>query len=240
MRRIVTLSLVLLLGANFLMAQTNNKLRVEGTAKIKAVPEDIIVSVDLTVKDSLYQVCFNRAMESLQHLKTIFKKNGIDPEFVKSKHIRVNENFEWHKNERVKTGYIAHLALEVKNTFTQKFSASLLKSLDRDDLNVNYRIAFAFSDEQKDRLQQKVIALAVADAQQKAETIAQAANVKIMKVAAIHYGNPGNTPQPLFYKADQESDRMVSSGARNFAGVELNPKEQELRETIVMEWLFGN
>ncbi|MBR8537246.1 SIMPL domain-containing protein [Carboxylicivirga sediminis] len=238
MKRTTYISLMILFIANTLVAQNSNRIKVEGQARISEVPEEIIVSVDLTVKDSLYQECFSKAMESLKTLKHTFEKNGIDPKFIKSKAISVNEAYEWQQNKRIKSGYVANISLEVKDAFTQKFSDALLKSLNRADLNINYRLAFGFSEAQKEKLKAKAIELAVADAQQKAEIIANAAGVKLTGIANINYGADTPSFRPMDMMMDKEMTPAITR-ADNFSGVDLNPKEQVIISAIYMEWTFA-
>jgi len=224
--------------STLLSAQNTNKLNVEGIARLSEVPDEIIVSIDLTVKDSLYQECFNKSMEALKNLKATFKKNGIDPEAIKSKAIVVNEQYEYRHNKRTKIGYVSNIGLEIKATFTQKFSNALLKSLDKEGLEINYRIAFGFSDELKDKLRQKAIELAVADAKQKAETIAKAAGLELGSIANINYGNTKSGFQPVLL-TDSEFSEAPRTMNKSFAGINLNPKEQHIQKSINISWNFG-
>ncbi|MBK3516630.1 SIMPL domain-containing protein [Carboxylicivirga marina] len=239
MKRSTYISLFLLFISLTLSAQTTKHIKVEGIARIREVPEEIIVSVDLSIKDSLYQACFNQSMKSLNALKKTFKKNGIDPKLIKSKSISVNESYEYRHNKRVKTGYVSNISLEVKGQFTQKFSESLLKSLDQENLDINYRIGFGFSDEQKTKLRKKAIELAVTDAQEKAETIALAANLKIAGIATIKYGSSASFYEPVDMLMDTEFDTPpITRQAKSFSGVELNPKEHQIQKSIYIEWAF--
>ncbi|MCU4155106.1 SIMPL domain-containing protein [Carboxylicivirga sp. A043] len=238
MKRTTYVSLLFAFFSLSVAAQSNKTIKVEGIARISEVPEEIIVSVDLTIKDSLYQDCFNKSMASLNALKKVFKNNGIDPKLIKSKAIAVNENYEWQQNKRHKTGYISHISIEVKGAFTQKFSESLLKSLDQKNLNINYQIAFGFSEEQKTKLRKKVIELAVADATEKAETIAQAAKLKLIGISTINYGS-----SPFYGPMDIVSEGVfdappIKGVDKHFAGVDLNPKEQQIQKSISIEWAF--
>ncbi|WP_439182079.1 SIMPL domain-containing protein [Carboxylicivirga taeanensis] len=239
MKRATYISLFLLLVTNTLFAQTNQRLKVEGQAIIYEVPEEIIVSLDLTVKDSLYHECFSKAVETMETLKNTFKKNGIDTELIKAKGISVNEAYEWKNNQRSKTGYVANIALEVKGIFNQKFSDALLKSLNRKDLNINYRFAFGFSEEQKEELREEAIALAVKDAQQKAQAIAKAAGIQLASIANINYGADTPFYRPMNLVMEEESSTpAIKARADNFSGVDLNPKEQLIQKSISIEWLF--
>ncbi len=238
MKRTTYISLILLVIASNLFAQNNQRIKVEGIAHMKSVPEEIIVSMDLTIKDSLYQDCFNKSMKALSALKKNFKRNGIDPSLIVSKNIAVNESYEWRNNKRIKTGYTSSIALEIKNTFTQKYSEALLTSLDENNQELNYRISFAFSENQKTELRAKAIELAVIDAKQKAESIAKAAGIELKGISFINYESTTGYDKPVFLARTMEEAYMPVSKSSNFAGVNLNPKEQQIQKSIVIEWAF--
>ncbi|MCG8582247.1 MAG: SIMPL domain-containing protein [Bacteroidales bacterium] len=239
MKRTTYISLFLLFIAFAVTAQSKNVIKVEGTARIKEVPEEIVVSVDLTIKDSLYQECFNKSMASLNALKKVFKSNGIDPKLIKSKNISVNEDWQYHQGKRSKVGYVSNISLELRSPFTQKFSNALLNSLDQESLNINYRIGFSFSEEQKIKLRKKAIELAVADAKAKAETIAMASGLKLSGISSISYGTQAVYPRPMDLVMENDFEATTASATRQkFSGVELNPKEQQIQKSIYIEWAF--
>jgi uncharacterized protein YggE len=239
MKRTTYISLFLLFIGLTVAAQSKNVIKVEGTARIKEVPEEIIVSVDLTIKDSLYQECFNKSMASLNALKKIFKSNGIDPKLIKSKNISVNEDWQYNQGKRTKVGYVSNIALELRSTFTQKFSNALLNSLDQKSLNINYRIGFGFSEEQKTKLRKKAIELAVADAKEKAETIAMASELTLSGISSISYGTQAVYPRSMDMVMENDFEAApMKAGGQRFSGVELNPKEQLIQKSIYIEWAF--
>ncbi len=240
MKRTSYISLLILFIANTLVAQNTNRIRVEGLARVTEVPEEIMVNIDLTVKDSLYHECFKNAVETLKTLKNTFEQNGIDSDLIKSKGIAVNEATEWKQNQRIKTGYVANISLEVKSTFTQKFSEALLQSLNREDLNIKYRLAFVFSEVQKEKLKEKAIELAVADAKQKAEIIASAAGLKLTGIANIDYRTEAASYRQTDFMMVKEYDTAATTrSANDFAGVDLNPKEQVIQKSIHIEWAYA-
>lgn len=239
MKRTTYISLLLVLLSFTVAAQNNKTIKVEGIARISEVPEEIIVSVDLTVKDSIYQECFNKSMASLNALKKVFKRNGIDPKLIKSKNISVNEDWQYLQGKRSKVGYVSNIALELKSPFTQKFSNALLKSLDQKNLNINYRIGFGFSEEQKTKLRKKAIELAVADAKAKAETIANASGLKLSGISTISYGSQAVYPRPMDVVMENDFEAApMKAGRQTFSGVELNPKEQHIQKSIYINWSF--
>jgi len=240
MKRSILISLIIVLMGLQATAQNSKRIKVEGVARIKEVPEQIIVSIDLTVKDSLYQVCFNNSMEALNTLKAHFKRNGINPENIKSRDLVVNENFEWQQNKRIRKGYISTMHLEVKDKYTAKISEKLLNSLDQKDLDLNYRISFGFTDEQKTKLRKEALELAIMDAAEKAETIANASGLKLDGIANITYASNATFYEPMDIMYENEVADMAPMKSSRYSGINLNPKEQKIQKSVLIEWAFTN
>lgn len=237
MKRLSLISLVIILFGIELSAQKTQVIKVEGIARIYEVPEEIVVSIDISVKDSTYQVCFNNSMEALETLKSHFKKNGIKTQSIKSKNLTVNENYDWVKGKRIRKGFVSTINLEVKDKYTEQYSVKLLNSLNQEGLDINYRINFTFSEEQKTMLRKKALELAIKDATEKVNTIASAANLKLSGIQNINYGtNQTFYPTPVTMMEDDAE--MPPRKASNYSGINLNPKEQLIQKSIYIEWGF--
>ncbi|WP_075601713.1 SIMPL domain-containing protein [Saccharicrinis aurantiacus] len=235
MRQLNIIAILLMIGIGT-QVTAQNKINVNGIAQVNEIPKEIIVSIDLSIKDSLYQVCFDNSLQALEQLKSHFKSNGINPKNIYTKNLVVNENYEWQKNKKVKVGYSSTINLELKEIYTQKYSKALLNSLNQENLDLNYRISFGFTEEQKTKLRKDALQLAIKDATEKAEIIAQASGLKLSGIANITYGtSPSVNPRTdIVY----EKQLMNSSSNRNSAGVNLNPKEQMIQKTVYIEWNF--
>lgn len=239
MKKNLLLVATLLLTALPALAQKNKTIRVEGSATLFEVPEMVVTSLDVEVRGDVYNECFEESLEMLSTLKKRFKRNGIKPESIKSDGISVRERYEWNGNKRVLMGFESEIRLEIKEVFTEKFSEALLESLSEEDLNMNYRIRFEFSEAQKAEIRKKSIELAVADAMQKAEIIAAAAGLQLTGVDNIGYSADSNqysnSIMTMDCEVNEEAKRAV--GFR-FSDVDLNPKEQSITRKINVVYSF--
>jgi len=240
MKRTTLISLIIVLVGIQVNAQQAKRIKVEGIARIKEVPQQIIVSIDLTIKDSLYQVCFNNSMKAMKQLKKHFKRNGINPDNIKSKNLVVNENYEWQQQKRVKTGYISTINLEVKDIYTEEFSEKLLNSLNQKELDLNYRISFGFTDEQKTKLRQEALELAIKDASEKARILAKASGLTLDGIANITYGSHAQGYEAVDIRYESEAADAPLMKSVHQSGINLNPKEQKIQKSVRVEWLFTN
>lgn len=239
MKRLNIIAILLIVGIGTqLMAQNSNKISVNGIAQLKEVPDEIIVSIDIAIKDSLYQTCFNKSLEALENLKGHFKSNGINPKDIYTKDLLVREDYEWRKNQKVKIGYSSTINLELKAEYTPEYSQAILQSLNQGNLNLNYRIGFGFSDSLRTNLRKKALELAIKDATEKAETIAKTSGLKLKGIANISYGTtPSVHPRTdIVYEKQLAS---TSSHNNSSAGLNLNPKEQTIQKMVYIEWNFS-
>jgi hypothetical protein len=179
-------------------------------------------------------------METYNQFKAVFEEDGIPADKIKSRQIVVNENVEWRANEKVILGYYANIQFEIKDEFTRQLSLSLLNSLNTEDLNLNYTVNFDFTEEQKTRIREKALELAVADAKEKAEVIAKATGIELTGISKINYGTSGmNFPISEFVDDDLARNQLSMITRRFDMGeVDLNPKEKTIRKVIIVKWNF--
>lgn len=238
MKRTCIISLIALLFSLQTNAQNKRLIQVEGIARIKEIPKEIIVSIDLSLKDSLYQTCFNKSVESLERLKSHFKSNGIKPKNIKVNNLVVNENFEFHKSKRIRQGYKSSISLEVKDIYNDEYSNALLKSLNQENLNISYQISFGFTDEQKTKLRRQALELAIKDATEKAEVIANASGLKLKSIEKIIYGSNSSYYGSFDIVMDEECYDTPPRKGNGQYGVSFNPKEQRIQKNILIEWSY--
>ncbi|MCU4176230.1 SIMPL domain-containing protein [Carboxylicivirga sp. N1Y90] len=237
MKRTCIISLIALLFSFQSIAQNKQLIHVEGIARIQEVPKEIIVSINLSIKDSLYQVCFNKSVESLEKLKTHFKSNGIKSRNIRVNNLIVNENYEFVKSKRLRKGYKSSILLEIKDRYNDAYSNVLLNSLNQEDLNISYRINFRFTEEQKTKLRKQALELAIKDATEKAELIASSSGLQLKQIKKITYGSNSTYFDSFDIIMDEECcDTPPRKG--NGSGITFNPKEQSIQKSILMEWSF--
>lgn len=217
-------------------------IKVAGVAEVSETPELIILNANLVVKAPLYQECFEKSMETYNHLKSVFEENGIDPGNIKSRQIIVNENVEWRNNEKTVLGYYSNIQFEVREEFTQDLSEKLLNSLNTEGLNINYNVSFDFTEKQKDKIRKQALELAIKDAKEKASIIARTSGIQLLKISKINYGVP-ETGIPFPEYADDDLARTrtlaITEPSRfNMGDVNLNPKEKIIRKMVIVEWSF--
>lgn len=237
MKRII-LSLAVIVFSLGSFAQTNEDriITVEGKSEVKLLPEEIWFNVSLTVKDQDYKTCADLAVQKLAEIKSLFTENGIEKDMIKTNRYSVRE-IQRHDPElrkMVSDGYQATIPLTVRTNRDYDKNNVIFKLI-KDNLESNFNMNFALSEEQIAAVKAKLIKLAVDDAKEKAEIITQAAEVELGKIAHIQYGEPNlvgiNNPPAL-----RKADVMVRGMAQNEIVDLLEPDEVKMATNIVISW----
>jgi len=237
MKKVLLFGLILIGTLN--LSGQEKILSVQGVARIKEKPELIVITGNLIVKDSLYNECFEKALEKINVLKDIFSSNGIHKDKIKSKEIIVSESFKWEGNTRIKVGYSTNIEIEIEEIFTQDLSKKLLKSLSTKGLDLNYKIQFAFSKKQKDELRKSAIKEAVRDAKEKAEILSSAAGLNLKGIIKIDY-KTSNVDFAVI-EDDLIMEEMIPITRQqdySFGQVDLNPKESTIIKSVFIDWEY--
>lgn len=210
---------------------------VEGKSVVKLTPEQISFTVNLTVKDSSYTLCANKAVDKLANIKSLFTENGIDEELIKasSYSIREIQRHDPQLRKMVFDGYEASIPLQLK-TRRDYDKNDLIFTLIKNHIQSNFNLNFALSEEQRNAVKKELIELAVKDAQQKAAIITKSADIELGVIKSIQYGNP----RLIARVNDREllttgSMAMKMAPATNITEI-LSPNEIAMATNIVISW----
>lgn len=211
---------------------------VEGKSSVKLMPEDLWFTVNLSVKDNNYTKCAEMAVEKMENIKKLFVKNGIDESLIKSNNYSIREiqRYDPETRQQIFDGYEANIPITIRTKRDYKKNDKIFELI-KDNLESNFNLNFILSDEQMDTVKEKLISLAVKDAQQKVGWIAKSAEVKIGKIKSIQYGEPrmigrfNNNMELMnagFMPATRESNAKITDM--------LSPDEVEMQTSITVSW----
>ena len=229
---------LLFAAAAFAQSAQVSLLTVEGKSSVKLVPEELFFTVNLSVTDSNYNQCADLAVEKLSHIKQLFIDNGIDEDLLKSNSYSIRElsKYDPQTRKQVFEGYEASIPLTIRTKRDFKKN-DLIFSLIKNNLESNFNLNFSLSDEQMEEVKEKLIALAVQDAKEKAQWIAKAAETKLGVIKNIQYGEPRmirgyNSNMELMTADIMPITREASAKITEV----LSPNEVEMRTDIVISW----
>lgn len=241
MKKILFLLVLVLIAAGaFSQSPVSGKrtITVEGKSSVKVMPEDLAFSVNLSAKDMDYATCAEMAVEKIEQIKQLFVKNGIDETLIKTNRysIREEQKYDAQTRKQVFDGYQATIPLTIRTKRDYKKN-DVIFDLIKDNLQANFNLNFLLSDEQTEAVKEKLIALAVEDAQQKAEWITHSAGVELGSIRSVQYGEPQTIGRLQNNTELMRADVIpLTRQASTKITEALSPDEIELQTNIVISW----
>jgi uncharacterized protein YggE len=217
-------------------------LLVKGTALLKQIPELIYVSVNVKSESQDYSDCQNRVLSKMEKVKAAILKQKISKDLIKTNEMTITERREFISGKTVNTGFIGNIAITIESPYSIDLSNKLLSAFKSDSLVLNYTVGFRLSEEQKSKLRQEAITLAIDDAKEKATLIAKSSGIKLLGINSISY-----LDEDLTYFRDrdiirevvrppQEALIMVRGMESDTPNIDFNPKEIGIIKSVRIEW----
>ncbi len=239
MKQLITLFILATVAlSSIAQNQYPDDLVVEGKSSVKLIPEQLIYNVRISVSDSNYTRCTEMALEKAELLTKEFTGNGIDKDLIKTLNYSIREIREYDNitRQQVFKGYRAEIPVLIK-TVTDYPKNDLIFEIIKNNFNADFSLSFALTPEQKESVKEKLIELAVEDAQQKAKIITESAGIKMYGIRHIQYGEPqliGTYTRPNY---EMQNESIMIRGAASSGGAStLNPSEIEMRTSVVIAW----
>ena len=206
-------------------------LHVVGKASVKAIPEDVSISIPIEVSNRNFKICSDQLLTKIEQVKVGFKKIGFDEDQIKTDNYNIHEKYEYINNKRTKTGYTGTLTIHLQNQYNTDMVNQIIDLLK--ELETTYSIDFVLSEEQKTALTNASIEKAITNANEKANTIAKQLNVSIVRVANVDYDSNVTTNGILLRQFNDVE--LKESSTLNF-----NPSEIEINKTVNIVWVIRN
>lgn len=178
---------------------------INGQATLSKQPEIIRVTVNIDSKLQKKVSEANQVVDkAIIEVKEYCKTRNIEPKQIKlisynttnvyetvEKENFVDRHHTFKTKEQVFVGYRTNATLMFQFDFDMKETAIIFEELGNIE-NITYRMVYALRDPQK--YKKEVVAMAVKNAFEMAEVLAQAANSKIIGTEKISYGYDSDEP----------------------------------------------
>ena len=227
------ISAFLLISLNLFSQINGNLLKVEGESILSETPEEMCVGIPVNSKDSIYSKCYDKLIEKYNFLILELTKNGISKEIIRTNRLNIEESYNWNEKERKSDGYVGLLEVSITLKYTPENLNKILKSLNNNSYNILYAISFQLSQEQRNILLEKAIQEAITDAKNKAKTIAESLNLKLVEIKEINFGFNSDINDPL---VNRKQIRYVAACVADNQNLQLNPEKLEIQKSIGIIW----
>ena len=239
----ILLSLLTLTG----IAQTETKapldksgvIRLKGRASQMVMPDIAVIYFNVNAKEKTEQETLNKLNTQTQALISRMELLGFKKEEMKLGNYQIYENYSYEGGKQKKAGYIASNSIILKFKFDKEKLSNLFGKImgeQSENISVN------FSTEVSKELQQKVSTLlvreAIKDASNRAKTIAEVADLRIVMVKEINYQVFNFRPVPMMDKMYGVAAMDAAPAPPAFSNIDV--QEIELSEEVEITFLIEN
>ncbi len=210
--------------------EQTTELKLSGEAQISLMPNEVIFSITVKVEQQGFGLALDILNTNVKKIKDELKHAKVPQEDIKTTNYSINENWKYEGGKRLLKGYIATHGITIHVPFDQEQMKSVYAAIRSSGVDVNMRLTFGLSN--REEYENQLIELAVNDAKQKANQIANASGLIVSGVSGISYGSKTNNLPRNYTTMDAQ---LKSSAQANF---EVNPGAIELSDQIHMVFIL--
>lgn len=241
MKRTILITTCLLLSFN-IFSQEFSSLTVDGKAIIKEIPENVLFSISLSSRDPNYSVCSDNLKKNSNSFQKNLISQGIDPKIIKTSGLNIEEESEYQNNIRKRIGYKGTVNLSIECPFSDKVLSTVMETIKKNPYQFTYVVNFVLSESQKEEIINYAVEKSIEDAKLKAEIIAKASNLELIRIKSILYSKD-------YFRYQPESDVISLVNQRIRFNIPflmtmpatdemtINQEELAVEKTVTVEWI---
>lgn len=152
------------------LAEEVRTISVSGEAEVRAVPNEVLLSIGVESKDLVLDNAIKQNDERMRKIMAVIKRFDIEPKYIQTNSMEIRSLFDNVNNKKEFTGYLVNRNINLTVRNTDQFEA-ILKSLLQAGANNISGINFRTTEIRKYRDEARI--LAVRAAKEKAEMLAK-------------------------------------------------------------------
>ena len=184
--------ITVILGLNqALVSQEENILKIEGKGELEIVPEIMKYTLRVSINSDAQKKSIDNLNQVITNLTKTLTSIGINADSILTESFNV-DIMDGRYNPNMETQYIANQQLSFKSSSKSETILSILNAISDLDLPIEISNQAELSKKQNDSLEKNLLSLAFKDAEEKANVIATAGNLKIGGISRVDYGQQFN------------------------------------------------
>lgn len=196
-------------------------IQVSGDGSAKIVPDVVVLRAGSELNEvATQEAAYEKMNQSVNAIKSILKKAGIEDTKIQTANISVSKDYNYSSEGRQENGYRASQSLTIRFEKQEDTTVNTVMDQIAKVPNINIQgTSYETLDPEVTYSQARKNALE--KARQKADEIAEASNVKIIKVLSVSEGS-NNNHQPMY--TNMKTMNMVESV---WGGMDISKGEME-------------
>lgn len=199
---------------------------VDGVGEATAIPDTAMISFGVSKTASTVQSAKDQVNEIANKITKDLKNLGVSEKDIKTTNYSVNPQYDYSGRTQRLTGYIVDTNMQVKLQPIDKAN-NAIDIVTQDGATQIAGLQFILNDTKQKELANDARKKAVADAKEKAQSLAYAAGMRLGRIVDIKENAQSPRPVPLLMSAEK---------AGGGEPTQLNPGENTITTTITLSY----
>ena len=230
--------LVIILISGYLFMGSGPTVSAQGTASIKAMPDEVSVNVNVETHNKTLQDAQEANKVISEALIVELVKIGYSQDELKFVNFNAGPEYDWSNNKQELKGYYVSQQLVVKTNQTGKVP-SIVDAVISSGALVSY-INFEISNEKMSGYQNQALEEASRNARSMAESKVRGQGKSLGRLVSLGDGNynyPG--PMPLYATSGSAMDAKSANAEARTAAINIAPDTREVSATVSATYKIG-
>lgn len=211
--------------------------RVTGKGNVRVHPDMTRITVTLTGVYKEYAEALKRSSEDTEKIKDILSGFGFKRTDLKTLNFNVDTEYEGYTENGVYKqrliGYRYRHTMKVEFTSDNDRLGKVLYALANSDLDPEFNISYTVKDQESAK--NELLGKAVADAEEKAAVLTQAAGVELKDIQTIDY-SWGEINMEVCATNSMALRKVAAQAAADSYSMDMEPDDIKVSDTVTVIW----
>ena len=215
-------------------------IRVTGKGQMRVKPDEIRITLSLEGLHPEYGETLRRSAEDTEKIKDLLMGLGFARTDLKTLNFNVDTEYERYQEKNTYkqrfVGYKYHHQMKVEFDSDNERLERVLYALAKCPLQPEFRLSYTVKD--PEAAKNELLGKAVADAQAKAQTLTQAADVALKDIQSIDYSwaqiNFEVEPMSKMLMTEDCAEKSIGS-----YDIDIEPDDIQVSDTVTILWEIG-
>mgnify|MGYP000860075637 CR=1 FL=1 len=235
MKNLIYLSLFIVSISSSFAQNNSSTLKINGSAIISVKPTQTVVTFNISEIRMSYSESIAKLTERVDLLSKSLLKLGFNTTDITTSNFDIRQNIIYNRGQQKDSGYVTSQTLQVVFEQSKEKLLSVLNNTANSRANSSISISFQLDNESKSILRDQLIVLAVKDARNKADLIADASLYKVTGIKEIQYGMNNTIAYDKSAMYRTASMQLEDVSISNFEAANLS-----FNENVYIEYYIEN
>ncbi len=237
MKRLTTIFLLILSITALGQEKEKPTLNVTGVARVTVKPDLGVLNISVSEVKPKMGDAIKELGDKSNYYNELLKKMGFQEKDIRTTNFAVSKNRIYKNNESIDSGYVASQNIRLEFVYEQKTLQKIVSEFSKSEKAIDFGFDFELSEQLKQKVQSQIIEFAVKDGNEKANGIAKAAGLKLIKINDITYGSFGrDSGMELVEKRHTYAAAGMSSGD-DTQSFNFTPDDLIFRDSLTIIWI---